>query len=245
MEQLYILEEVPEGNIFTSDMAMVELQRLIKVSVNSNPTKWENTEEEESIIRVCFLNCRSLREKFQNIEADRSLLESNVIILLETWLEEGDDLNSYSLPKYDSNMIIRGRGKGLVSYFTSEFHHAVNVNNEGFSITKVEHEKLDIIGVYRSQNGDVTNLIRELTKLVDVEKTTVIGGDFNICVLAKENNIVTTSLRQLGFKQIVTQATHVHGGAIDHMYISQGFTDKFEPYLEYIPKYYSDHDGLC
>ena len=64
-----------------------------------------------------------------------------------------------------------------------------------------------------------------------------------ICVLAKENNIVT-SLRQLGFKQIVTQATHVHGGAIDHVYISQGYADRYEPYLEYIPKYYSDHDGL-
>ena len=202
LEQLYILEDVPEGKICTSNMAMVELERLIKVSMNSNPTKWEIREEDESTLKVCFLNCRSLREKFPNIEADRSLLERNVIILLETWLEESDDLNRYSLPKYDSNMIIRGRGKGLASYFTSEFDHAVNVNNEGFSITKVEHEKLDIIGVYRSQNGDVTNLIRELTKLVDVEKTTVIGGDFNICVLAKENNIVTTSLRQLGLNKL-------------------------------------------
>ena len=47
----------------------------------------------------------------------------------------------------------------------------------------------------------------------------------------------------MGFKQIVTQATHAQGGAIDHIYIRQGNV-RFESLLEYSPKYYSDHDGL-
>ena len=46
------------------------------------------------------------------------------------------------------------------------------------------------------------------------------------------------------FKQIVTKATHIEGGLIDHVYIKQGPSKKFTWVLEDFPKYYSDHDGL-
>ena len=81
--------------------------------------------------------------------------------------------------------------------------------------------------------------------MIDIEKTTVVAGDFNICVLKNGKNFLTTSLTQMGFKQIVTQATHIHGGALDHIYIRQECTARFETSLEYVPKYYSDHDGIC
>ena len=73
----------------------------------------------------------------------------------------------------------------------------------------------------------------------------MIGGDFNICALTKENNILTKSLKEMGFKQKVTQPTHIQGGALDHIYISQGSSAGYETSLEFIPKYYSDHDSLC
>ena len=216
LEQLYILEEVPEDKIYTSNMAMVELDRLISVSMNSNPTKWERADE-ECTIKVCFLNCRSLKGKFQNIESDKSLLESDVIILLETWLEKDYDINKYSLPRFKSHMIIGGQGKGLACYFRSEFKHTQHINDGEFCITKVEHKKLDIIGVYRSQNGELRNVVHKLQHMLDREKTTVIGGDFNVCVLTKEDNFLTKCLKEMGFKQIVTQATHIQGGALDHI----------------------------
>ena len=81
--------------------------------------------------------------------------------------------------------------------------------------------------------------------MLDWEKTTVIGGDFNICAMTKENNFLTKSLKEMGFKQIVTKPTHIQGGALDHIYISQGYSAGFETSLEFIPKYYSDHDSLC
>ena len=49
----------------------------------------------------------------------------------------------------------------------------------------------------------------------------------------------------MGFEQIVTEATHIHGGALDHIYINKGCTAGFKTSLEIIPKYYSDHDSLC
>ena len=88
------------------------------------------------------------------------------------------------------------------------------------------------------------DLIDELEELVDKTKMTVIGGDMNICALAQPNNQVARSLRAMGFKQIVTEATHIDGGIIDHIYISQGVEIRFDWILEYFPKYYSDHDGL-
>ena len=121
----------------------------------------------------------------------------------------------------------------------------MNINSAGFSISKVESKVLDIIGIYRSQEGNVTDMIYKLETLIDPGKTSVIGGDLNICALAQPNNYVTASLKEMGFEQIVTRATHIEGGLIDHVYISQGENVKFAWVLEDFPKYYSDHDGLC
>ena len=88
-------------------------------------------------------------------------------------------------------------------------------------------------------------LISQLETLIDPSKTSVIGGDLNICALAQPNNCVTTCLKEIGFEQIVTRATHIEGGLIDHVYIAQGENVKFAWVLEDFPKYYSDHDGLC
>ena len=108
----------------------------------------------------------------------------------------------------------------------------------------MESEVLDILGVYRSQEGNVRDLISKLESLITPGKTSIIGGDINICCLSHPNNYVTTSLKEMGFQQIVTKATHIDGGLIDHVYISQGENVQFDWVLEDFPKYYSDHDGL-
>ena len=76
------------------------------------------------------------------------------------------------------------------------------------------------------------------------EKTTVIGGDLNICVLAHPRNYVTQSLREMGFKQLVTRSTHIEGGLLDHVYLYEGKNNKVAHIIEEFPKYYSDHDGI-
>jgi hypothetical protein len=243
LEQIYILEELPENKIYASHAALEEIERLIGVSINNNPTDWER-ENDGSKTKVSFLNCRSIKNKFQNIKADRSMLKSDLIILTETWLEEGSNVDEYHLPDYDSNFNNRGRGRGIASYYNTKFKHADNINSEGISISKMESEKLHVIGIYRSQEGSVVDLILKLEALIDTSKTTVIGGDMNICALAQPENYVTASLKEMGFQQIVTKSTHIEGGLIDHVYINQGENGKFAWVLEDFPKYYSDHDGL-
>ena len=243
LEQLFVLEKFPEDAIRVSSEAMAEIERLISVSVNKNPTNWESKDNNHTT-KVCFLNCRSLVNKFENIECDTSLLKSDLLILIETWLEEKKKDDEYELPGYRSNFNSRGRGKGIASYFKDKFKHVVNINQEGFTLTKLESEKLDVIGIYRSQTGNLVDMINVLGDVIDMERTTVIGGDINICALTHKNNYVTASLKEMGFQQIVANATHVSGGAIDHVYINCGKQTRFDWTLEFSAKYYSDHDGL-
>ena len=141
---------------------------------------------------------------------DKCLLKSDLIVLTETWLEQGENVNNdYDLTNYEANFNNVGRGRGIASYFNNKFKHTQNVNFGGFSISKVESDKLDIIGIYRSQEGNVQHLIEQLEALIKETKTTVIGGDINICALSHPQNYVTESLKAMGFKQIVTRSTHI------------------------------------
>ena len=108
----------------------------------------------------------------------------------------------------------------------------------------MESEEIDVIGIYRSQEGNENILIQQLNCLIKHGKTTLVGGDFNICALANPNNNITQSLKEIGFKQLVRKPTHVQGGLIDHIYLIEGTGEKISYTLEVLPAYYSDHDGL-
>ena len=81
--------------------------------------------------------------------------------------------------------------------------------------------------------------------MIDDEKITVIGGDFNVCFLKHPNNMISKNLDKLNFHQIVKQATHIEGGLIDHLYIKKGKGADISWVVEIMPKYYSDHDCIC
>ena len=127
------------------------------------------------------------------------LLKADVIIFTEIWIgESGSDDEKYKLEDYRSNWNNIGRGRGLASYYNEKFKHIENVNFEGLSLSKLESEEVDVIGIYRSQEGNVTRLITEINGIIKEGKTTVILGDFNICALAYPRNYVTQSLREMG-----------------------------------------------
>ena len=113
-----------------------------------------------------------------------------------------------------------------------------------FVVSKVTSENVDIVGVYRSQDGDLRHLAKILGSMIDDTKTTVIGGDLNICALKAPNNIFAQTLKERGFEQVVTMATHIMGGLLDHVYINPSENKKMTWVIDIFPKYYSDHDGI-
>ena len=79
--------------------------------------------------------------------------------------------------------------------------------------------------------------------LISPKKSCVVGGDFNLDLLKNRSFKLTTFLTSQGFKQLVDKSTHIHGGLIDHCYVSILNGESYE--VEVIPKVYSDHDALC
>ena len=66
LEQLYILNEIPPNCIRQNPAALAEIERLISVSMNNNPSDWDDGNA--SKLRMSFLNCRSMKNKFENIK---------------------------------------------------------------------------------------------------------------------------------------------------------------------------------
>ena len=120
----------------------------------------------------------------------------------------------------------------------------MNINCNGVSMSKIESKNIDVIGIYRSQGTNEKDLIEKVKILLDKGKTSIIGGDMNICVRAHPDNYITRNLKELGFQQIVTEATHIGGGVKDHIYLSQKKNITSKWIVDYFPKYYSDHDGV-
>ena len=242
LDQLYILEELPEDKIYASIPAQDEIKRLVEVSINRNPSVWDCGDE--SRMRIGFLNCRSMKNKFKHIKADKSLLKSDVIVLTETWLEPKQMEKDYELENFSKSLSSKGRGKGIAVYFNHQFLHVKNIDADGFTISKLSSKNVDVIGIYKSRDGDSRDLMTQLDNLITENKTTIIGGDFNVCVLRCPNNLITERLQEKKFQQVVKQATHIEGGLLDHVYIKQIEDREYSLEIELSPKYYSDHDCI-
>ena len=112
-------------------------------------------------------------------------------------------------------------------------------------MTRIESFDIDVIAIYRSQAGNLKTLINNLQDLINLDKTTLIIGDMNICQLEHPKNKLCTYLAEKSFKHLIKEATHIYGGHIDPAYIMNKGNYEAEPDVEIFPKYYSDHDALC
>ena len=112
-------------------------------------------------------------------------------------------------------------------------------------LCKFRSSTLDVITVYRSEQGNSLELLEHIKKLITPGNNTVICGDFNICYLSTRNNRITKYLEENGFKQLVKEATHIQGRLIDHFYIRLKQENSAKTSLQRYSPYYSDHDAIC
>ena len=87
---------------------------------------------------------------------------------------------------------------------------------------------------------EASDLINEF---IDVKKPTLIIGDFNVCAKKHKNNVITKRLENLGFQQLVMEATQIQGNLIDHVYWKDVNQTWDEPLIEQYSPYYTDHDS--
>ena len=245
LEQLYILEELPENKIYPIQKALDEIKRLQEVSINNNPTAWDK-KSNTNVLKVTYLNTRSIVNKFDNIESDLSLKQSDLIILAETWIPGNAEVSrKYQLKSYEAHLNSSGRGKGLAIFYKEEQEKICDHNEENIDITKIESEEIDVIAIYRSHEGSVVSLIKKLKNIINFSKSTLIIGDVNICYKKMEQNEFRKFLEEQTFRQIINKATHIDGGHINHAYVLNIGNFEETPNVELVPKYYSDHDAIC
>ena len=109
----------------------------------------------------------------------------------------------------------------------------------------IESKELDVVAVYRSNDGSFDKLIGKLLNILDLSKSTLVIGDMNVCSKKRPDNELKIFLEGKGFKQIIRQSTHIEGGHLNHAYILNAGNFEEIPAVELIPKYYSDHDAVC
>ena len=246
LEQIYILNEIKEEKIKPAPKALEELLKMNQRSVNSNPIPWK--QREGNYVNIAHLNCMNLMNTFEEIKCDFTLLESSIICLSETWLEDSKNCPELTGYKNCSNCV--GPGKGITIYYDENtFQPIDHITDEQMQISKMRSLnpwiQLDLITVYRSSNGDQTALLNHLKNLITPNRTTIIHGDFNICYRETKSNTVTKYLEENSFNQLVNEATHIKGRVIDHCYIRKEIAENITTTLYRYSPYYSDHDALC
>ena len=211
MQQLHILDKLDPEKISVNDSVRAEAARMARVSVNANPCEWMDPAKVG--LRVCSLNCRSLRKHIGDVRTDPVLLQGDVICLQETWLEDGEgERGDYQLEGYQAVFASVGPGKGLAVFIKEglrrlEVHSFIDAN---IQMTKISIKGLEILNIYRSQDEPLPSAAHHLRNLLDPRRDTLIIGDVNVC--ATKANPLRNFLEEEGFRQLVTLPTHIQGG---------------------------------
>ena len=241
LQQLYILGKLNRDKIKSCPKVISENKRMEEVSVNKNPTTWNNPSLQG--VRVSSINARSLRKHMEDISKDPSLLRSDLICIQETWIDTEEEQDIYNLDGYTKHLNSQGRGKGLAIYIKkNKFKYVTEFKSPYMQITKVTSEKMDVISVYRSQEEPFLSLNNQMEALIDPNKTTLVVGDFNFCYKTSQNEF-SSFMSNYKFNQLVEAATHIEGGLLDHAYL-KCVGDQRVATVELCSNYYSDHDTV-
>ena len=186
-EQIYVLESLPEEKIRASPKTLAELEKMNAKSINQNPIPWK--QKQENAINIASLNCMNLNHNHEEIVHDPTLMESTLLAVSETWLDEKTKLY---LNGYNVHFNSVGSGKGLALYYKpGTFTPSADIKQEKMQISKLESGELEVIQVYRSEQGNLSELLEHLKNLITPGMTTVVCGDFNICSMSNKNNKVS------------------------------------------------------
>ena len=196
-------------------------------------------------VKIFSLNCQSLRPKMEHLKEDPMVFLSDIICISETWLDSDLIREELLLPGYDLHLNSVGKGRGLAVYFKRDKGNwSCDLKKTDYQITKVTFNRLDVISIYRSSDSKISEVLDSLVKMLDFSKIILLCGDFNICYQMSRDNLLIRTLEDIGFRQLVMEATHIKGGHIDHVYILGKHSVNADISL-YSPYYCAkDHDAV-
>ena len=182
----------------------------------------------------------------EDIRKDEKLLNANVIHLLETSLSADAQTGNLGIDGYEAKFTNVANGKGIVTFVQEDatYNHEKEEIHSTLQVTKLNIKGISSISLYRSSNHSIVEAAKSLRSVINTREATLITGDFNVCTVKDQGNSLTKMLEELGFIQLVSEATHIQGGHIDHCYWLDNKGKWKLPVLERYSPYHSDHDAL-
>ena len=111
-------------------------------------------------------------------------------------------------------------------------------------MSKFSSKDVDILAIYWSQNGNLTNMNYEIEMMMQPDKPILIIGDFNYCQSEVSTNATKKFLKQNNFVKLIDEPTHIEGNIIDQAHLKDvGRTLEARASLH--SKYYTDHKGIA
>ena len=180
----------------------------------------------------------------EDIKTDHKLLKADILHLDETHLEVDTSYN-IDIKEFRSHCVNVGKGKGIVSYIRTCMTAKISCVKEArLQIVKVSLDDIDSINLYRSTNYSLDETWDALNDMIDLERTTLITGDFNVCLRKSKMNTISSALSDCEFSQIQHESTQIMGGQIDHVYWRDPIENWNIPILERHSPYHTDHDAF-
>ena len=232
LSQIFLIDKLYEEKWKVSDSSMGELIRSEASSLNRRRIAEED-------FKILSLNIQSLQKHYPEVVKMLETLKPSVLCLQETWIPHSS--TGYTIPGYKAHFNSVGRGKGIATYFKENFSHRSDITEDDCQITAISSKDFDVLNVYRSSScPDISSLLPS----VITEGPSIVCGDFNIDLRknGSQHRRIISSMRSLGFEQLVEGSTHDKGGLLDHVYVSEDLKSRI--IIEKKCVSFSDHDMI-
>ena len=172
-------------------------------------------------IRACYFNARSLRNKFNELQALVYLENYDIIGITETWINSTrvDYLAEYALPGYDIFCCERTNrsGGGVMFYIKSNLNPRMiptpNIANINITFTQIESKRKKImLGlIYRppAQSNATDEKLYDIIADICSVNNCVIMGDFNLPV-TRWGEPITAHAGQKLYQCLIESSLHQH-----------------------------------
>ena len=190
-----------------------------------------------------MMNIRSLKAHLKDLQADFTLMQSDIICLTETWVPEKSNLAGYQINPFKLFAVSKGRGKGAAMYVNENLlttHQKISTTT--MQTIQLQHHEFDLFTTYFENNSNIIENINIILNEVNPLKKTIIVGDFNTGTLLQRTQL-QQSLQKHNFILLLNAPTHEAGNTLDNIAINFDNQQSLEVYHHAL--YCSDHDAIC
>ena len=212
-----------------------------------------------SLLKLCFLNARSLHRHIEDVRKDLNYSSAHVNIFAETRYSSQDNNEFYSMAGYylfrNDNPISSNASRpygGTAVYsriqYLSGYPYCHNIHGIEVTVIKItSHRDWTIQGIYRSPLVPIRQLCLAMSEVLNSisQDDIIILGDFNInwLIETERRPLHNLLVRDKHYKQLISSYTTDYKTVLDHIYtnVSHLHVDIQTGVLE---TYFTDHKAV-